>query len=259
MSDRPFPLGWLRLRRDEARLAMILLTRLPMGQIVAPPVLSAAVWAYPLAGVAVGLISGGAFSLALWLGLNGPVAAVLGVSAGILATGGMHEDGLADLADGFGGGGTRARKLEIMRDSRIGTYGAIALVLALAVRVALLSDMQGGLHSILTLIGLGALSRAVLPVLMIALPQARTSGLGAHAAASAAAIPVAVAATTGILIAALTLSAPLWVFGAMALVAALLASMALRQIGGITGDVLGACQVIAELTGWIVLAAHGSA
>jgi adenosylcobinamide-GDP ribazoletransferase len=258
MSRAPGLFAQVLPRLDEARLALMLLTRLPMGRIAKPPQLSACVWAYPLAGIVVGLIGGGVFGLTLWLGLNGLIAAILAVSAGVLVTGGMHEDGLADLADGLGGGATRDRKLEIMRDSRIGSYGAIALVLALSLRVAALAGVHGAQHGMLALVGLAALSRAVLPVVMAALPQARKSGLGAEAAARTAASRVAVSVATGVLIAALALPSPLWVCGAMAIAAALMAGLALRQLGGFTGDVLGATQIIAELAAWLVLAAHGA-
>ena len=129
--------GFLRRRVDEARLAFMLLTRLPMGQMAEAPPLAASVWAYSVVGAMVGALAGLVFSFAAWAGLPPVTAGLLAIGAGVLLTGAMHEDGLADLADGFGGGHTRERKLEIMRDSRIGSYGVVALVLALGLRAEL--------------------------------------------------------------------------------------------------------------------------
>src|SRR5262249_47763659 len=93
-----------------------------------------AVWALPVAGALVGLVGAVVYVIAYRLGAPPLAAAALTLAATVVATGGLHEDGLADVADGFGGGNTRERKLEIMDDSRIGTYGTCALVLSLLVR-----------------------------------------------------------------------------------------------------------------------------
>ncbi len=247
---------WLAARRDEARLALMLLTRLPMGRIATPPTLAAAVWAYPLAGVAVGALIGGVFSGALWLGVPGSAASVLGLVAGVVTTGGMHEDGLADLADGFGGGQTRTRKLEIMRDSRVGSYGVIALVLALSLRLTLLAGMAGGWRTVAALVGLAATSRSVLPVLMLTLPQARAEGLGAKASAQVSRGAVLAALGIGCAFALIGVPGAIEVIVTMALAGAAMAGLAVRQIGGVTGDVLGATQVMCELAGWIALTAY---
>ena len=100
----------------------MILTRLPAGRIEgnAPPIANA-VWAFPLIGALVGLIAGAVFTLAITINLPAFAAALLALASAALVTGGLHEDGLADTADGFGGGQTLSRKLEIMRDSRIGS------------------------------------------------------------------------------------------------------------------------------------------
>jgi adenosylcobinamide-GDP ribazoletransferase len=90
--------------------------------------------AFPAAGLVVGAIIGAVLVLVTWLGAPAAVAAPIAVAAGLLVTGALHEDGLADTADGFGGGATAERKLEIMRDSRIGTYGVLALIAGLALK-----------------------------------------------------------------------------------------------------------------------------
>lgn len=241
------PQGWLVARRDEARLAFLLLTRLPMGRLVDAPAMGRTVWAYPLAGAAVGGIAAAVGALALTAGLPPLAAALLALAAGVVASGALHEDGLADTADGFGGGADRARKLEIMKDSRIGSYGVVALVLALGLRAALLAGfaVPGALALALVLAGAG--SRALLPALMWLVPPARAAGLGGAAAAGLGRGPVLVAAVLGL--------GPLLLLGpggwllvaALALGLAGLAALARRQIGGITGDVLGAGQVLAEV------------
>ena len=91
-----------------------------------------AIWAAPVAGAVVGLVAGAAFAVAAWFGLPPSLSAIVALAAAILVTGSLHEDGVADIADGFGGGNTRERKLEIMRDSRNGTFGVVALVMVAA-------------------------------------------------------------------------------------------------------------------------------
>ncbi|BAJ82871.1 cobalamin synthase (plasmid) [Acidiphilium multivorum AIU301] len=247
--------SWIQSRTDEARLALMLLTRMPMGRLDAAPTLAAAAWAYPLAGAAVGAVAGLVYLLAAGLGLASLPSALLAVAAGVVATGGMHEDGLADLADGFGGGGDRTRKLEIMRDSRVGSYGVIALCLALLLRVVLLAEVLPGHAPLFVLLGLGALSRAPLPVLMRLLPAARAEGLGHSAALRIGAGQAAAAALTGFVLAALFLPLLLCPVLAAAAAAALTGLLARRQIGGFTGDVLGAAQIAAELAALLALAA----
>ena len=133
-------------RVSEIRLAFSLLTRLPVGQIEGQvPPLAASGWAWPLVGAVVGAIMALAGGVGLWLGLPPVMVAILSLAAGAWVTGAMHEDGLADVADGFGGGRDRARKLEIMRDSRVGSYGVLALILATAFRAAGLAALALGI------------------------------------------------------------------------------------------------------------------
>ena len=241
-------------RLDEARLALMLLTRLPAGRIEGPvPPMSASTWAWPLAGAVVGAIAAFVLGLALVLGLPAPAAAILALAALILASGAMHKDGLADLADGFGGGVTRERKLEIMRDSRVGSYGVIALVLSLGFRAAAIAALVPA-GAGWALVAIAAASRATMPAALALMPAARADGLGR--AAAGAGMPVLPALAIGI--AALL---PLGVFPAIALSLAIalaalaVGALALRQIGGQTGDVLGAMQQSGEIAGWAVLLA----
>ncbi len=248
----------LRRLWAEARLALMLLTRLPVGSLPEPaPPMGAAFWAYPLAGAVVAtapalLYWGGA---QVWPPL---LAALLALGLGILLTGALHEDGLADLADSSGGS-TRARKLEILRDSRIGSYGALALILSIGLRATALASAPTPAMGAWALVGLAAASRAPLPWMMVNLPPARPGGLGAAAQAGATKGGVwAAAALGGALVGVAFSGFSFWgvaILPAMFFAACGVAWWAMRRLGGYTGDVLGAMQQAAEITGWLSLAA----
>jgi hypothetical protein len=120
----------------DMRTAISLSTRIPVGPTapVAEGDIARASWALPVAGILVGLTGAIVYWLAIRLHLQPEPAAMLALGATILVTGAMHEDGLADAADGFGGGKTAEQKLEIMRDSRIGAFGACALIVSIVLR-----------------------------------------------------------------------------------------------------------------------------
>jgi adenosylcobinamide-GDP ribazoletransferase len=172
----------------------------------------------------------------------------LSVLAGIALTGALHEDGLADTADGFLGGDDRQEKLAILRDSRQGTYGVLAIVLSVLLRAAALAGIGDVIHAGLALIAAHAASRAALPAAMMGLTPARPDGLGAMAGTPRAGGAIA-AALIG---AAIALAALGPMRGVIALCLAgvivfAMAEFARRQIGGYTGDVLGAFQQVAEI------------
>lgn len=245
-------------RADEIRLAFLLLTRLPVRPIAGEaPSMAGSSWAWPVVGLAVGATASLACLAALWVGLPPVMAALAALAASVLVTGGMHEDGLADLADGFGGGRTREQKLEIMRDSRTGSYGVIALVLALGVRAAAITTLIAADGSVLALVALAAASRAALPAAIVLMPAARVDGLG-RAAAGIDPVPARTAAVIGILcLLPLGLGAAVVVALAITFAALAVARLAMRQIGGQTGDVLGTMQQTAECAGWAALLAAG--
>jgi len=233
--------------RAELGAALMLLTRVPAGWLIdgrAFPDPARCVWAYPVVGAAVG--AGGAlvFALGCWLGMPAGLAAVWTLAVMALLTGALHEDGLADLADGFGGGRTAARKLEIMRDSRVGSYGALALILATAVRVAALASLATPERAGAALVVAGALSRAGMAVPVLLLAPAREDGLGAtlQRRVGAATAGWAIACATAACLA----PAPAASIGIAALVALGVSGLARAQIGGFTGDVLGACAVLVD-------------
>ncbi len=251
-QERDTPL----LQPGDIALALALLTRLPVRLSHGASVRGgAAAWAWPLAGALVGALAALAGSVALALGLPTGVVAGLVLAAGILLTGALHEDGLADCADGFWGGWDRARRLEIMKDSHIGSYGVLALGLSLILRWSALSTLIAAGHLWGPVIAAAALSRAPMAAVMHALPNARGSGLSQSTGRPAQ--------DTGLLGAAVALGVGLLATGGAALAAMLgvalaglaIAAVARARIGGQTGDVLGATQQLAEIAGLAALAA----
>lgn len=223
--------------------ALIVLTRIPVrvpGELTDDD-LAAALPHYALVGVGVGLVEGAA----VWLLVDHLPALVVGalaVLASIALTGAFHEDALGDVADGFGGGWTRDRVLEIMRDSRLGTYGVLAVALALLIRVGCLPEL-----GLLPIVLAHALSRAILPALLTAGRPARPDGF---VAALAGRVPqtamVALIATALIAVLALGttgLAMVAAVFG----VGAAVHAFSHARIQGLTGDVLGSAQQMALL------------
>lgn len=243
-------------------LSLCWLTRLPVGRFLPDPApkLQDALWAFPLAGMVVGGAGALVLTLALLVGLTPLIAALLAVGAQIWLTGGLHEDGLADLADGMGGA-TRDRRLEIMRDSRIGSYGALALGLTCALRVAALSALPP-VAAAIALVALGALSRGGIVAALRWLEPARGDGLGRTAGRPSGRI-TAVALAIGMIpffVASLCLFALPFHAGLLSALACLGAQIligikAKQALGGQTGDVLGAAQQIGEMTALVALVA----
>ena len=255
-QDERLP-GAALLARD-LRVGFSFLTRLPVT--LRPDdgdrPLADAAWTFPIVGVAVGVITATALAIGFWLGLHPLACGLLAIAAGIFFTGALHEDGLADVVDGFGGGADKRAKLRIMRDSRIGAYGVLALVLSVGLRAALLAGMTGPGRATLALMAAAIASRAVLPLIMNVMKPARRDGLGAAAGRPQRADAVIAALIGGgLLMGLIELETAISVLLATAAAAFAVASVARRQIGGFTGDVLGAVQQIAEIT---ILAAVAS-
>ena len=230
----------------------------------AMPDFGRAMRALPVAGAIVGACGGLALLLARLIGLPAPPASVLAIAALVAVTGALHEDGLADVADGFGGGATREAKLGIMRDSRLGAYGAAALVLALLLRVSALAAIaeHGDWRAVLALVAAGAASRTAGLLPMMILAPARADGAGAAATkpdGDAMRMAVALAALVSLLpiIAGVSLGSVVVADLGALLAAYAVAKIAERQIGGFTGDVLGAAQQAAEIA--VLLALSTSA
>lgn len=203
---------------------------------------------FPLVGALVGLMASLVYAAAVLINLPPILAALLAVSALTLITGGLHEDGLADVADGFGGGRTVDDKLRIMRDSRLGTFGGIALVLSLGARIGAIATLAAIEMVVAGLIVSAALSRAAMPVAMLLMTQARTDGLAASAGRPKSSLTF-LGLGIGVALAFLCLPPAA---AAIALIGCVVGSgaylgLAKRQIGGISGDVLGGLQQVLDI------------
>lgn len=243
-----------------ARAAFIYFSRLRVGGF--PYRASDWHWApahLPLVGAAVGAASAAVFAAAAWLGLGPLFGACLALATSLWLTGALHEDGLADSADGLAGGSDRARVLAIMKDSRIGTYGAAALMLTLLARAAAISELAPSAWFAIVAVHVAA---RVPPVwLLCALPyvndraDARSQGLF-----QTRPLHVGVALGWSLLVGAaaivfvrLSWPAALAVTLAPLALAPLLVRFFRRRLGGITGDLLGAAEQTGELAAWVAV------
>ena len=234
-------------------------TRLPAARLgFGEANFAEALWAAPVAGAIVGVLAGIAFAIGDWLGLPPSLAAIVALAAAILVTGSLHEDGVADIADGFGGGNTRERKLEIMKDSRNGTFGVVALVIVLLARWAAIGAAGASGNALVALVAAHAASRALLPGFMQMVKPAKPEGLAAGIGQISGNVSLA-AAGLGVL--ALLLLGPAAAIAAIVCLALLFAAakwLTESQIGGQTGDVLGALQQTGEIVVLFVAASHFS-
>lgn len=228
---------------------------------VAAPVFARAAALVPLAGIVVALPAAAAAGLAVAAGLPPTVIGAIAVLVGALVTGALHEDGLADSADGLFGASERTRRLDIMRDSRIGSFGALALLTVGMIRIGAIGALAaaGPLPLAGAMLAAAAASRAAMTLAWAVLPPARMDGLSA-AAGRPSAPAAAVAAILGLLASMLatTAAGPGGVaigLAAGTVAASIVARAAWRRVGGQTGDVLGAVQQTAEaalLAGFLV-------
>jgi adenosylcobinamide-GDP ribazoletransferase len=220
----------------------------------------------PLAGGLVGLAGAAALAVVHALGLAAAPAAAVAVAVLVITTGCFGEDGLADAADGLYGGATPERRLEIMRDSRVGSYGVAAIALSLILRVTALSAIlsaHGAWPAALALVAAGGVSRVAGVVPLWALPPARKDGRSAAVgrpseAAMRTAMAGGLALAALLLVPAFGMGRALLSLAGAALAAFALARLARHKLGGQTGDLAGATQQAAEVLMLLALAA-GSA
>jgi adenosylcobinamide-GDP ribazoletransferase len=225
--------------------ALAVLTRLPLPDAwTALPLRARSVWAFPLVGVLVGAVAGGGY-VAMRLALPPEMAAVVALALAMLLTGALHEDGLADCCDALGGR-SRERRLEILRDSRIGAFGTLGLLASVLFRWSALVDVGETADVVLSLIVAHAGSRAAIAVPLAMLAPARDNGQAAGLGRpSVPALLLTLAVAAAVLFAAwgsLGLAAGLIAVA----VAAIASGIARRLLGGHTGDVLGAVQQLCE-------------
>lgn len=240
--------------------AVQFLTRIPI-RLRAPVDHHRVVPWFPVVGLLIGALVGG---IAVGAGELVPttVAAALAVVAGLLVTGAFHEDGLADVADAFGGGWTREQRLEILKDCRHGTYGVAALAGSIVLRVVATASIAPPAALFASFVAAHALGRAAAVAVMRVAPPASDSGLGVSAATALRPTPVA----SGLAVAlGATGALTGWWFGpfvlAVTAASAVVVVLAVRKIGGLAGDVLGAVEQVSECAVLVVasgLAAHTS-
>jgi len=255
VSGTPAPIRGLRA-------AVTFLTRIPWPSPADEPydaadLAAGTIW-FPVVGLLVGAIGALVLwsALALWTPL---IAVVLAVGATVLATGAFHEDALADAADGFGGGWTRDQVLTIMKDSRVGSYGVIAVVLVVAARIAALDALadRDRWEAVRALLAAHTVARWSSLPLIARYPYVREgAGTGKPVAGQVTGRRLLIGTGLAVAILAVTVgmrSIGVWL--AAMLVTAAAGWYAARRIGGITGDALGAANQCVELAAYLVLAA----
>ncbi|MBB4187569.1 adenosylcobinamide-GDP ribazoletransferase [Sinorhizobium terangae] len=252
-------MAYLRDLWDDVARAVAFLSRIPVPQrhfASHDGRLNRAVRAFPLAGVLIALPAAAVAALLIALHMGSLFTAFLVIAVQVLATGALHEDGLGDTADGFGGGRDRESALAIMKDSRVGTYGALALILSVGLRVSALASflpLVTPLGAGLMLLGVAALTRAAMVWHWSRLPLARSDGVAASAgtpdpkATSTALGSAGVIALLLFYAAGIPVIAVLLALVAFALTVKAFGKIASRKIGGHTGDTIGATQQLTEI------------
>ena len=236
------------------------LTRVPVGADIGERDIAASVAWFPVVGALVGAVSGAVYVLAsrAWAPL---VASLLAIGASIAITGAFHEDGLGDTADAFGAASTGRDPQPVLKDPRMGTFGVVALVLGIGLRVALVASLTPRAGA-LALIAAHTLARGVSAATVVSAPSAG-GGLGSSYAALAPRWRGVVAVVVALVIASICIGIAGPMALAIAAVAALLqARWAERALGGVSGDVLGTIEQSGELVTLLVAAAfagHGGA
>jgi len=229
--------------------SVVFLTRLPAPDwpAAADRKLAECMWSFPIIGVLIGTLGGITYAGCDYLGLPVYVGGIFTVTAIILMTGGLHEDGLADFADGVWGGIDKDQRLTIMSDSRIGTYGAIILIISICGRAFSIGTILEPLLVLGALVTASALSRSVIPVIMAFDSPAKKTGL-AFDAGKPDRIIWFTAIIIGVLIHLIAAPGGWFVSLVAAVLGAAIGSWYInRRVGGYTGDTLGAVQQVIEL------------
>jgi adenosylcobinamide-GDP ribazoletransferase len=232
--------------------ALQFLTRVPVRLRREPDVAASVPW-FPVVGALIGAAVGGV-AAGLWHLVPPIVAAAVAVMFGVLITGAFHEDGLADVADAFAGGTTVERRLEILKDSRHGSYGVAALCGSIVIRVVCLGSFPGPATMFAAAVAAHAIGRGAAVGLMGVAPLATQRGLGADYGQSATLPTAIIGALTGLALAAIVVgwwAAPLAAVVVVSIVS--IRWLSLRKIAGVSGDVLGTCEQVVECLCLVVL------
>jgi len=235
--------------------ALQFLTRVPI-RLKKEPSLNATVAWFPLAGAIIGAAVGGT-AAGIWHVVPPLVAGAVGVTIGLLITGAFHEDGLGDIADAFGGGWTVERRLEILKDSRHGTYGVAAICASVVLRVVALGSLPGPWAMFTGAVAAHTMGRVAAVGMAGTMKLATHSGLGADYGRGTTRLRAAVSVVGGTALTAVAVGWWALPLAGAALVAVLATgTLARRKIGGISGDVLGATEQVAEILCLVVLTAQ---
>lgn len=233
------------MSRHAVRGAVQFLTRVPAPTPAAPDLTASVAW-FPVVGGAIGLVVG-LVVLAASTVVPMTLAATLGLAVSVLLTGAFHEDGLADVADAFAGGWDVDQRLDILDDPRHGTYGVVALVVSIVLRIVAVAALTPA-TAVAALVAANSLARAVAVGSMRLAPTARPTGLGADYVRRLSAGRVVAGVIAGTAIAGLAIG--WWVAPALAVAGAgavVVVALAIRRIGGLSGDVLGTIEQVAEI------------
>ncbi len=237
--------------------AIQFLTRIPIRLRREPDVATSVSW-FPVVGALVGACVGGA-AAGLWYLVPPIVAASLAVVVGMLITGAFHEDGLADVADAFAGGTTIERRLMILKDSTHGSYGVAALCSSIVIRIVCLGSFPGPMAMFVASVAAHAVARGTAVGLMGVAPMATHRGLGVDYGQAATPRRAIGGVLLGVALSAVAVglrAIPL--LGVAIATIAVVRWLSLRKIGGISGDVLGTCEQVAECLALVVLVGFAS-
>ena len=253
--------GWRAIVRDGAQMVRFY-SRLPAPKLPfeqdahAIPDFRSAPRMLPVAGLIIGLPGAMALCICANVGLPASMAAGIAIAVAVLSSGAFHEDGLADTFDGLGGGVTIERKLEIMKDSRIGSFGGAALIIVLGLRFAALAallDETNAVSAALMMLVAAALSRSIGLTPIALLPPARLGGFSSAVGRPSSTTYIMAMALSVLFVCVATTAASMPVLGGLLGVvlamgvALLMTWWSLRAIGGQTGDIAGAVQQMAEI------------
>lgn len=235
-------------------LALSFFTRLPIGRRDFGNVtLAQSAWAFPIVGAVIGALDGLFYLAMLNLGIASNIAAWLTIIFHLLLTGGLHEDGLADTADGLASGKTIEQKLAIMRDSRIGSYGVLTLVTVISLRANIISGFADNLPTLLLFVAAAAASRGFMVIFMQSTTYARNDGLAANSGKPSIAntLTAALISIISLLLTSQIYSALIAIY-TLAVLYIIIRYVVIKNFGGITGDTLGASQQLSEVAMLIV-------
>lgn len=237
------------------RSAVAFLTVIPAADAAGSPGERLGRGYFPLVGAAIGLAAGVAFVVVAAVAGN-LLAAVAAVAVLAALTGGLHLDGLADAADGLFGAGSLERRLEVMRDPRVGSFGALTLVLVIVGDVAALSSLSPA-RALVALVVAGAMSRLAMLAVVVAAPYRHESGLGVAVQGGRRAFDLLLGGAITVAVCLLDPRRAVMAALMVALAASIVVAVARRRIGGATGDIYGAVSEIGQLAALTAFVAGG--